>query len=159
MNKNITISISGMNLDIINTLENKYTENIKITNQDDKSINLSILDPFSDDFLLLSLENFLNNLGKKRVHTLTSSCTFDEANCLIIDPIGKKELTSREVMFLKMLLLTKNIVTYTQMINTLWKDQNEVSSNAVRLFVRNIKKKLPSDILKNFQDIGYKLIL
>ena len=159
MSKNINISISGINTNRVNTLENKYNQNIKITNIDNNTINLDISDSSYSDLILLKIEDFLNDLESEKVYKLTSSYVFDEDNSLIIGPLGKKELTSKEVMFLKMLLLTNKIVTYSQMMNLLWKNQNEVSANAVRLFVKNIKKKLPSDILKNFQDIGYKLVL
>ena len=148
-----------MNTDLINALEYKYSQNIKITKQDEKFVNLTVLESFNEHNLLLSLENFLKNLEKDRVYELNSSYVFDEANSSIIGPKDKKVLTSREVIFLKMLLLTKSIVTYTQMISILWKDQSDVSSNAIRLFVKNIKKKLPCNTLKNFQDIGYKLVV
>lgn len=159
MSKNINISISGINTNKMNTLENKYNQNIKITNTDNNTINLNISDSSYSDLILLKIEDFLNDLENQKVYKLTSSYVFDENNSLIIGPSGKKELTSKEVMFLKILLLNNRIVTYSQMINLLWKNRNDVSSNAVRLFVKNIKKKLPSNILKNFQDIGYKLVL
>jgi len=34
----------------------------------------------------------------------------------------------------------------------------EVSQNTMRLIRKNIKKKLPPKILRNFQNTGYKLI-
>lgn len=153
MRKNINISISGINSESINKLENKYARNIKITNINEHTVNLNILDSYSDEFLLLTIENFLSTLESSKVYNLTPSHIFDEANSMIMGPISKEELTCKEVMFLKMLLLTNKIVTYTQMMNLLWKDQSEVSQNAVRVFVKNLKKKLPSDILKIFKTL------
>jgi len=44
------------------------------------------------------------------------------------------------------------------MITTLWDEEKDVSQNAMRLFTRNIKKKLPPNVLKNFHNKGYKLV-
>ena len=163
MNKNISISISGVNLDIKSILESNYKKNpkknLQITNIDNNTINLQFLEYSSTDFVLSKIEEFINSLEDNKVYKLNSSYVFDEGNSLIKGPMGKKELTSKEVMFLKMLILTNKIVTYSQMIKVLWRNQKEVSPNAVRLFVKNIKKKLPMNMIKNFQDTGYKLIL
>ena len=58
-----------------------------------------------------------------------------------------------------MLISNDKIITYTEMIRRLWKNSEEVSLNAMRLFTKNLKKKLPPNILRNFHNTGYKLIL
>mgnify|MGYP000735597476 CR=1 FL=1 len=66
-----------------------------------------------------------------------------EWNALIVGPSKINILTLREVLFLKMLLINPKIIMYGEM----------------RQFTKIFKKKLAPDILHNFQNIGYKLIL
>lgn len=101
----------------------------------------------------------LINLINSKIYKLNSQWTFDENNAIIIAPDRKFYLTQKEMLFLKMLLKNEAIVTYTDMIKILWNDGKYVTLNAVRTFTKNFKKKLPPEVLKNFQNMGYKLDL
>lgn len=160
MNEFIRIDILGVEPDIINVLMDKYDNSIKIINNYEENIvQLQIPKFLQNNFLLIILDEFLSNFKKNIIHELIPSWFFDESNALIKGPSKKNFLTSREVLFLKMLLKKDKIITYSEMTQTLWQDGEEVTQNAMRLFTKNIKKKLPPNILKNFQNIGYKLIL
>lgn len=41
----------------------------------------------------------------------------------------------------------------------IWDDSNIMTPNAMRLFIKNFRKKLPSGILKNIQGTGYRLVI
>ena len=45
------------------------------------------------------------------------------------------------------------------MENLIWNEDNVMTANAMRLFAKNFRKKLPPDSLKNVQGTGYQLIL
>jgi len=60
----------------------------------------------------------------------------------------------REANFLKH-LSRKGIITYEE-ISNLWVDEPP-SDNAIRSFVRHLRKKLPPGLLKNRSGIGYAL--
>ncbi len=66
----------------------------------------------------------------------------------------KFHLTQRELEFLKILYL-KRYISYEE-IDTLWKDEPP-TFNAIRSFIKNIRKKLPQDLLHNHQSLGYYL--
>jgi len=60
---------------------------------------------------------------------------------------------------LALLVRKKRIITYNEMENLIWTDDNIMTANAMRLFAKNFRKKLPQDTLKNVQGIGYQLVL
>ncbi len=67
------------------------------------------------------------------------------------------KLDYHEREFLELLLRNhQHVVTYAQMEKQIW--ENNMSSAAVRSLVRNLRKKLPSDIIENISKIGYKII-
>ena len=61
-------------------------------------------------------------------------------------------LTIKELEFLETLVV-KGSVTYDD-IDALWKDQPP-SPDAIRSFIKSLRKKLPKDLLKNRQSLGY----
>jgi len=157
MKECIKIDISGANSDFLNTLQNRYTEDLQILHDSqNNTIQIKFQKPIHEKYILNTLDGFLNTQNK-RGKELLPSWFFEENNSLIRGPKEDFLLTKREVKFLKMLLNSSNIITYSRMIDTLWDNPQTVSKNAMRLFTKNIKKKLPPNILMNFHNIGYKL--
>ena len=101
----------------------------------------------------------LNNLTNNKIYKLNTTWIFDENNAVVISPNKRFYLTQKELLFLKMLIKSERITTYKEMLAILWQGKDDVSLNAVRSFTKDIKKKLPPKILRNFQDVGYKLDL
>jgi len=158
MSECLKIDISGVNSDFISTLQNRYSENVKITHDSKKdTIQIKFSKPIHEKFILNTLDSFLNNAQDNNNKELIPYWFFDENNSLVRGPKENFLLTQREVKFLKMLLNSRSIVTYSKMIQALWEHPQSVSKNAMRLFAKNIKKKLPPNILMNFHNIGYKL--
>jgi len=156
MNDNSNIHNSCVQPDITCTL----TNNIQVTyNKYNDTVQLQMPKSVYEKISLDSLDSFLNNLNEIKIKEIIPSWFFDEHNLLIKSPKGKSLLTHKEMLFLKMLLKNNSMVTYSEMIRVLWKDSEEVTQNAMRLFTKNIKKKLPKNILKNFQGTGYRLII
>ncbi len=152
----IKIDISGIESNVIQTLKNSYTKDIRVT---DNQLQLEIPKSFHNDMIVKALDKFLSSFKTKTVYELVPSWIFDEKSSVVKGPTRKFFLTHKETIFLKMLLKHDKVVTYEEMTTTIWEDQEEVSANAMRLFARNIRKKLPPKVLKNFQGIGYKLVL
>ena len=61
-------------------------------------------------------------------------------------------INKKELEFL-VTLARKKMITYDE-VNELWED-NIPSSNAIRSFVKNLRKKLPDGFIKNKSSIGY----
>ena len=70
-------------------------------------------------------------------------------------------LTHNEMLLLELLLKNiNNVVTYEQIESVLWDYScNVISSDALRSLVRDIRKKLPPQSIKNIAKIGYKIQL
>ena len=45
------------------------------------------------------------------------------------------------------------------MENIIWSEDNIMTPNAMRLFIKNFRKKLPENTLRNIQGTGYRLVL
>ncbi|OUR70222.1 hypothetical protein A9Q76_08020 [Arcobacter sp. 31_11_sub10_T18] len=67
----------------------------------------------------------------------------------------KHHLTHREHIFIVHLLQCNSIMTYAE-INKLI---GASTLNANRLFIKNFRKKVPKNMVKNVAGIGYKLLL
>lgn len=66
-------------------------------------------------------------------------------------------LTLKEAELLDLLCKNrKQVVSYTQIENTIWHD-DVMSGNALRLVIKKLRKKLPSNALENIPKVGYKL--
>jgi len=108
--------------------------------------------------LLLTCAKKVSSDKDNKKH-ITKSCYFDTLNeCLIVNNKEVK-LTRSELKFLK--LLCKNsskAVTYEELQNSIWFDEY-MSENALRLLVRDLRKKLPENKIKNISKIGYKIEL
>jgi len=159
MNENIKIDIVGIKPETLDVLQNKYN-NDNVTYDDEKGImQLQLSKSLHEDFLMSAIDDILNNAKTIKQHELSPSWIFDESNSMVKGPDQKHLLTNKEVIFLKMLISNDKIITYREMVRKLWKNSEEVSQNAMRLFTKNIKKKLPPNVLRNFQNTGYKLIV
>jgi two-component system response regulator VanR len=105
--------------------------------------------------LLKCAKNICQKNTNKKL--LSENCYFDiVTNTLLFD--GKEvKLSNYELKFFK--LLTKNsprVVSYEEIQNFIWYDEY-MSENAIRLLVRDLRKKLPINTIKNISKIGYKL--
>lgn len=64
-------------------------------------------------------------------------------------------LTKKESNFLKFLLSQNRVISYEELHDNICDEDSIMSQNAMRLFIKNLRKKLPSDFLKNIQGVGY----
>jgi len=131
----------------INELE--YTKKVE-----ENFINIKI--PFSNENQQL-VDYFLNQFSKQSLKQLAKNWLVDEENCSIISPNKTYFLTKKELVFVKLLLENK-IVTYEKMIWCVWEGKIDITQNAIKVFVKNFKKKIPPSVLKNLNGIGYRLV-
>lgn len=66
-------------------------------------------------------------------------------------------LTRKEISFLELLFNnTHRVVTYNELQSEVWGD-SIMTDNAIRSLVKNLRHKLPTDIIINLSGIGYKI--
>jgi len=118
-----------------------------------------IIKPITEAKLIDVFNAFIESFEGAKLHNLTPSWIFDEANSVVKGPKEEHVLTKKECNFLSLLIKKSRIITYNEMENLIWSEDNIMTANAMRLFAKNFRKKLPPNILKNVQGIGYQLVL
>ncbi len=115
-----------------------------------------IVKPITETKLIDALERFLDVQEKNGVIEFSEGWFYDSSKKQIIHGDEIFELTKKEVKFLEMLFERNSVITYEEIESELWGDEY-MSLNALRLMMKNLRKKLPEGSLKNIQGIGYKL--
>lgn len=118
-----------------------------------------IIKPITQIKLNEALEAFIKSYDTARVYNLAESWLFDESKSLIQSPLEEFKLTKKENQFLKLLIQKNRIITYEEMENIIWTEEHIMTPNAMRLFIKNFRKKLPDNSLRNIQGTGYRLVL
>ena len=67
-------------------------------------------------------------------------------------------LNKKEMMFLEVLISNQNrVVNYDELQDKVWQD-DVMTDSALRSLVRNLRKKLPTDLIFNLSGVGYRLV-
>lgn len=67
------------------------------------------------------------------------------------------KLTKKEILLIELLLKNSyRVVTYKELENNVWKE-DVMTECAVRSLVRNLRKKIPCNLIENLSGVGYKL--
>lgn len=67
-------------------------------------------------------------------------------------------LNKKEMNFFEVLISNQNrVVTYNELQDKVWGD-DVMTDSALRSLVRNLRKKLPTDIVFNLSGVGYRLV-
>ena len=117
-----------------------------------------IVKPITQEKLMDSLFSFLKTHEDSKIYNLSTTCIFDYSKSVILNEKDHFNLTKKESAFLKLLITKNRIISYEEMENHIWDEDSIMTPNAMRLFIKNFRKKLPINSLKNIQGIGYKLI-
>ena len=107
---------------------------------------------------LESLSDFRNGIACDYRYHMTISWLYDESFMLIKNDKKEYLLSKRENKFLNLLLNKRGIITYFEMTQALSSDYADITQNAIRLFIKDFRKKLPKNSLKNVQGVGYRLV-
>lgn len=118
-----------------------------------------IIKPITEVKLEGALKAFIKSFDNTSIYNLAQGWLFDESKSHILTPNYEFKLTKKENQFLKLLIQKNRIITYEEMENIIWNEDNIITPNAMRLFIKNFRKKLPNNVLKNVQGTGYRLVL
>jgi DNA-binding response OmpR family regulator len=118
-----------------------------------------IVKPIDDENLEVALKDFVESMKEQPLISLKDGWIYDKSNLLVKNDNEEFVLTKKEALFLNLLLDENKVIPYQEMEDAIWENSNEKSQNAIRLFVKNMRKKLPEKSLNNVQGVGYRLDL
>jgi len=133
-----------------------YTEVDYMLDAIDLSLMKYIVKPITETKLFEALERFLQIKKSSGMIDLKDGWVYNSAKKVTTNGKEEFELSKKESKLLEMLLSKKSVLTYEEIELELWRDEY-MSLNALRLLMKNFRKKLPDGYLKNIQSVGYKL--
>jgi len=122
-------------------------------------VNFYFKKPIDIDELLITIS--LNCNKQKQVRKqigLKNGYIYDDIQKIVLYKDQKIKLTKKESLLLDCLYTNKNtIVSLEQIENIVWKEP--VTSDAIRMVVSSLRKKLYKDAIENIKGFGYRLCL
>ena len=144
--------IREINQDIPIIVISAYTKTDYLIESIELKIEQYIVKPFTSKKLEVLL-NKLNTIFTDGVQfKLTKHITINPNEATLSFEGISHNITSKELLFLTILAKNK-IVTYDE-IDIIWEGFTP-TQEAIRSFIKQLRKKLPEDTLKNRQSIGY----
>ncbi len=108
-----------------------------------------------DEALNLCIK-YIENNDSNIIH-LPENFTFDLYNKTLVKNGELVKLRAKELELLFLLLSNKNrYVTYEEIENFVWKD-SVMTKDALKTLMKNLKTKIPKDIIQNLSGAGYKI--
>ncbi len=101
---------------------------------------------------------FIKSYDDNKIYNLNPNWIFDVSKSVVTNGNEDFILTKKEAIFLKLLITKNRIITYEELENSVWDEDSVMTLNAMRLFIKNLRKKLPEKFLTNIQGIGYKVM-
>ncbi len=120
------------------------------------NINHYILKPVNSENLLNGITKSLGDKLTKKIK-FSHNCYFDVKRNELFFNEEIINLRKRDKEFL--LLLYKNkeqVLSYEQIDEYIWNDRT-MSMSALKTFIKELRKKLPLDLIQNVPQVGYKL--
>ena len=114
-----------------------------------------IVKPITNDNLMEALESFIKSYDDNKIYNLNENWVFNSSKSVVSNGAEDFILTKKEAIFLKLLITKNRVISYEELENAICDDDSILTSNAMRLFIKNLRKKLPENFLKNMQGIGY----
>ena len=115
-----------------------------------------IVKPITETKLMSALEKFVETSSSKDQIPLMEGWEIDFAKSVILSPKEELPMTKKEAKLLRLFVHKDAVISYEEIENELWPNEY-MSLNALRLLIKNLRKKLPDGVLKNIQGVGYKL--
>jgi len=121
-----------------------------------------LVKPIARDELKNALDLAISEYTKfeviqKQTINLGDGFVWDKISETLSSTSGEVSLTKKENQIISLLLSSpNNVFTYDDIIYKVWDDYEATKQEALKTIVKNIRKKLPKDTIKNVFGVGYK---
>jgi DNA-binding response OmpR family regulator len=113
--------------------------------------------PFTTKKVFLLLDKVIDYFELTNQVLFKDNIQFDYEKGFLVIEGDKIILTTKETLFLK-LLMENSIVSYIMMYEYLWDYEKSPSQDAVKSFIRKLKRKIDIELFQNQKGEGYYLI-
>lgn len=164
---NIDLIITDIKMPNMNGIEL-----VKTIRDKDKDTSIVIISAHTDvEFLLDSIplnltEYVVKPLNETKISNILNiflkdkdgtDFIYDKSRCEVIVNGEMHTLSTKENIFLDKLINDNRIISYAEIEENIW-DEKQMSQNALRVFIKNLRKKLPENFIKNIPNFGYTKI-
>ena len=117
-----------------------------------------ITKPFSSKELLVRINKIINRNKKENIIKV-KDITFDSDKMEVYKNGENIKLSALEIKILALLFAKLNkVVTRGEIIDNIWNwTGNDVNDNTVTVYLKRLREKLDSDIIKTIKGIGYRI--
>ncbi len=117
-----------------------------------------ITKPFSSKELLVRINKIINRNKKENIIKV-KNITFDSDKMEVYKNGENIKLSALEIKILALLFNKINkVVTRGEIIDNIWNwTGNDVNDNTVTVYLKRLREKLDSDIIKTIKGIGYRI--
>ena len=129
-----------------------YTKTDYLLESIELKLDKYIVKPLTSRKIKQLLETLDSDFSNDAYLKLSESVTIDRSSSLLLVEAREYPLTKKELHFLT-LMTQKRIVSYDEII-TIW-EEDVPTENAIRSFIKHLRKKLPEDFIRNRNGIGY----
>jgi DNA-binding response OmpR family regulator len=142
---------------------------IMITAHTDKEYLLDAVELHMEKYFVkpINLEQLLEGLQRCVLHLEKNKIVVLDVDDAYVYDFDNKELkykdkiltlNKKEMLFFETLIKNQNRITnYEELQGSVWID-DVMTDSALRSLVRNLRKKLPTDIIYNLSGVGYKFV-
>ncbi len=135
-----------------------FSDKEKFLRAIDIGVDKYFIKPFDADELLNYLMSISSNLQKMKTTKINREFTYDKTNKTLYLKNRLIKLTQREKDFFSMLIEDeKEIVSIEKMKDVLWPNQEVVTSERIRTFIKRLRVKTSKDLIENVSGQGYML--
>ena len=115
-----------------------------------------LVKPITAHKLLPVLRTCTEEVGDKSIFEIENGFVFDIFNKTLFFEKEQISLTKKELLFLELLVKNhKRAVKYDELNNYIW--EGEMSEDAMRSVVKELRKKISKQAIKNISGIGYQV--
>lgn len=126
----------------------------------DMHIEHFIIKPMNFEKLLDALQKCEKKLSEQKNigRELPLGYSYDEDKKILTYESNEIKLTRKEILFLELLFNNSfRVVSYDEIDNYVWED-SVMTDGSIRSLVKNLRKKLPKNLIENLSGVGYKLV-
>lgn len=151
----MTKEIRTINEDIPIIVLSAFSDKEKLLKAIDIGITKYFIKPFDPEEVLEYLIFIANKLNKNRIVCLNEDFSFDTNTNNLFENEKLVNITKREKKFISLLLSDRNNITSTNSIkSTLWDEEN-ITDERLRTFVKRFRAKTNKELIKNISGQGY----